>query len=563
MGSRFTCPDDVRMAHHTSQAGSTNHTDGGPVLELRAVAERISEPLLILDAKGVIRYANPAVGWLTGREPRLLEGVPASSLVHHDERRRVRRELRTLLAGNPARDDVEFQVQASDGRWRTLRVTGSNILDLAPPDGILIQATDVTERLEAEHALRDLAYRHPITGVASRRALEQFLTDSLSVERPVAVAFIDLDHFKRINDCLGHAAGDDVLTAVTARVSPLVPAGSLLAHFASDVFAVVFVGLTADQAVGLAWRLVARVADPLHVGGHELHLGATAGVAIRDAASTAESMLRDADSALTRAKTVRRGGVELFSNAMRAEAIDRFVMENEFRGALQRGDLEVHLQPIVQLSTGDVWGHEALTRWPRPDHRHVPADEFIRIAEEAGVIVEVGNWVLGRAVALLHNGVAERISVNLSACELLDPSLPRRVERLLEFAGISGSRLSFEITESVVVNNFRLATVSLNALRRLGCSAGLDDFGTGYSSLSYLRKLPVDFVKLDRTLIADVDNDRQAALVASAVFSLASALSLTAVAEGIERPSQVTTIVDMGCKLGQGWLFGRPAAPTV
>jgi diguanylate cyclase (GGDEF)-like protein/PAS domain S-box-containing protein len=541
---------------------STADDTDGRGLELRAVAERIGEPLLILDAGGVIRYANPAVGWLTGRDPRILEGTSVASLVHPDQRRRVRRELGALLEGNPATEDVEFQVQANDGTWRTLRVTGSNLLDLAAPDGILIQATDVTERLEYERALRDLAYRHPITGVASRRALEQHLEEYLASEQTVAVAFLDLDHFKRINDCLGHTAGDNVLAAVTARIAPLVPRSGLLAHFASDVFAVVFLGLDAARALGLAWHLVTRVADPLYVGGHEVHLRATAGVALRDEASTVESMLRDADAALTRAKTVRRGGVELFTPAMRAEAVDRFVLENEFRSALQRGDLEVHLQPIMRLATGELVGHEALARWSRPDGLHVPAEQFIRIAEECGVIAEVGDWVLGRVIGLLQNRASERISVNLSPRELLDPSLPGRVERLLTFAGLSGTQLSFEITETAVVDNFELAAASLHALRRLGCAVGLDDFGTGYSSLGYLRKLPVDFVKLDRTLIADVDTDRQASLVASSVFTLAHALSLVTVAEGIERPSQLRKITDMGCTYGQGWLFGRPAAPT-
>jgi len=404
----------------------------------------------------------------------------------------------------------------------------------------------------------DLAYRHPITGVANRRALEQRVADELGSDRPFAVAFVDLDHFKRINDCLGYTTGDIVLAAATARMSPLMPPRSLLAHFAGDVFALVLVDLETERAVDLVWKLLARFADPLYVAGHELRLSASAGVAIRDPASTVDWILSDADAALTRAKAVRRGGVEVFTEAMRSDALGRLVMENEFRRALRQDKLELHLQPVVRLATGEVDGHEALARWTRPDGEHVPPERFISMAEDGGLIAEVGDWVLGRVVRLLGKGVTRRISVNLSPRELLDPSLPGRVERLLAHTSISGTQLCFEITETVVVENFEVARASLHALRRLGCFVGLDDFGTGYSSLGYLRKLPIDFVKLDRVLTADIDTDPQAALVANSVVSLLHALSLIVVAEGIERQSQLAAVTSMGCTFGQGWLLGHP-----
>jgi EAL domain-containing protein (putative c-di-GMP-specific phosphodiesterase class I) len=243
---------------------------------------------------------------------------------------------------------------------------------------------------------------------------------------------------------------------------------------------------------------------------------------------------------------------------MRTQAIDRLAMETELRHAAERGELSLFVQPVVNLAQRRVEGGEALLRWTRRCGEQVPPDVFIPLAEDTGLIISLGDWVLGQALGVLMTGKVQRLSVNLSPRQLLDPGLPARVERLLRLLDISPERLLFEVTENFVVENFGIAGGSLANLRQLGCLVGLDDFGTGYSSLAYLRRLPVDFLKLDRVLVQDIDTDPQAARIAETVVVLAHALGLPTIAEGIERPEQAEGLAAMGCQYGQGWLFGRP-----
>ena len=548
-----------------SESGDQNSAaSGGPVTDatdltsdVRAVADRTSSPMVLLDRSGVIRYANPAAAWLVGRSQSSLRGVPVLTLVHPSDSRRVSKDLDEVLAGKSRGVPVEYRIRAVDGAWKTISATASNLLDLPSARGILVSATDVTDQRAQEQTLRNLALRDPITGLANRLALRDRLDTDMSAPRPLSVVFFDLDHFKRINECLGHTVGDVVLQTAATRIATLVPAPSMVAHFGADTFAVVLVGVDGKRAARLAWEVLAGLASPLFVAGHELRLEASAGVAVRDVAATPESILRDADAALGRAKALRRGGVEVFTEEMRTEVVDRLAMETDLRHAVERNELRLHFQPIVRLVTGQSEGSEALVRWRREAGEEIGPGTFIPVAEEAGLIAGIGEWVLATSIAALRAGRTERVSVNLSPRQLLDPGLPARVERALRTQRLRPERLAFEVTEAVVVENFELVSESLNRLRHLGCPVGLDDFGTGYSSLSYLRRLPVDFLKLDRALVEDVDTNPQSASIANTIVSLASTLSLATIAEGVERQAQADTLNGMGCHYGQGWLFGH------
>jgi len=524
-----------------------------------AVADRIPSPMVLLEPSGVIRHANPAAGWLIGRAPSSLKGLPVLTLVHPEDRTRVSDDLNAAVAGRSLGAAVEYRIRAGDGSWKTVSAIASDLLDVSSAPGVLVSATDVTEQRAQERSLRELAMRDPVTGLANRVALRDGLASEMAKDQALSVALIDLDHFKWINDCLGRTVGDAVLEAAGARIASLVPGPGLVAHFDADTFVVVLVGLDPERAVRLVWELIRRLANPLFIAGHELRVGATAGVVVRDAAATSESIVRDADSALTRGKTRRRGGVVVFTEEMRTEAVDRLAMETDLRHAVEHDELILHFQPIVRLSSGAVEGCEALARWARHSGEQVSPATFIPLAEETGLIIPIGDWVLNTTVGVMRSGQFPRVSVNLSPRQLIDPGLPARIERLLGLHELRPEFLSFEVTEAVLVENFELATESLNRLRYLGCPVGLDDFGTGYSSLSYLRRLPVDFLKLDIELVADVDTDHQAAKIADAIVSLARTLSLTTIAEGVERQSQADALDAMGCHYGQGWLFGRPA----
>jgi EAL domain-containing protein (putative c-di-GMP-specific phosphodiesterase class I) len=241
-------------------------------------------------------------------------------------------------------------------------------------------------------------------------------------------------------------------------------------------------------------------------------------------------------------------------------AVERLTMETDLRHAIERDELDLFVQPVVDLATREVEGGEALVRWMRRGGNDVSPEIFIGLAEETGLIISIGDWVLARALAILRAGGVERLSVNLSPRQLLEPGFPARVERLLRVLDVSPGRLLFEVTETFVVENFELASEFLSGLRQMGCPVGLDDFGSGYSSLGYLRRLPVDFLKLDRALVQDVDTDDQAARIAETIVALARSLTLTTIAEGIERVEQADALATMGCQYGQGFLFGPPCS---
>jgi diguanylate cyclase len=560
---RALSDQDVSLV--TGESGD-GRTQGPPEVgealpaEMKTMADRTASPLMVLDRTGRIRYSNPAASRLVGWSPASLVGTQVLNLVHPRDRRRVKASLAHVVEGQSSDQAVEYRVRGADGSWKTLAVFASNFLDLEP-SGILVSVTDVTAWRAQEESLRTLALQDPVTGLANRRALRQRLEEAMAHAGNLAVAFIDIDHFKRINDSLGHSAGDTVLQTAASRFAPLVPKESMLAHFGADTFVAVLAALQPDAAVRLVWELVRTLGTPMFVSWRELNLSATAGMAIREPASSPDLLLRDADAALTRAKTHRRGGVEVFTEEMRMHAVERLSLEIDLRHAVERNELNLYLQPVVGLPGGEVVGSESLLRWKRPAGVCVGPDVFIPLAEETGIINAIGDWVLGRALGILLAGLTPRLTINLSPRQLLEPGLPSHVERLLALTGVLPASLAFEVTENVVVENFELAAQSLSSLRQLGCPTGLDDFGSGYSSLGYLRRLPLDFLKLDRELVRDVDTDPQASRIAETIIALGRTLSLLTIAEGIERQSQADALADMGCQYGQGWLFGRPSQP--
>ena len=516
--------------------------------------------MLLIDQHGVISYANAAAAYLVGANVTSVCGMSVLTLVHPEDKQHVI-DCLAQVGGNSVGFEVnEYRVRAPDGSWRSVAVKASNLSDISPTAGVLVTANDVTEERAHQRALQKLAMTNPTTGLPNRLALRERLAHEMVKDGPVAVAFVDLDHFQRVNDCFGHAVGDIVLSACANRLVSLVPSDSMVAHFSSDTFVLVVSGLQLARAVELVWESIGHLASPLYSSGYELRLTASAGIAMREVASTPESLIRDADAALTRAKTHQRGGVETFTEAMRAESVERMALETELRHALERHELSLHFQPIVGLADRRPRASEALARWTRRTGQEVSPVTFVPLAEDTGLIVPIGEWLIRGATRAVQHGLVERVSVNLSPRQLLDPSLTARVERLLRLRGVRPDHLAFEVTETVVVENYRLASYALSRLRELGCRVGVDDFGTGYSSLGCLRQLPLDFLKLDRELVTDVDTDARAAQIADTIIALAHSLSLTTVAEGVERESQADVLAGMGCDYGQGWFFGYPSA---
>lgn len=526
--------------------------------ELGVVADRLLAPVAVIAADSTLLYVNPAAAHAVGNEPGSLVGRRMLDLVHADDRPRVQRELAQVAAGRRAGGSTTYRLRADATRhWRTFESIADNLLDHPGVAGILISSRDITEQLEHERQLVNLAYCDPLTGLANRAKTRDHLDARIATDAPLAVAFIGLDRFKLINDSLGHTAGDDVLRLVSERIVAALPSSTATGRFDSDVFVVIDSGTVVEHMRSLMWRVVERVSEPMFIAGHELRVTASAGVAYRDASVTTESLLRDAGLALHRAKSTGGGRVELFEAEMRDTALARLEMEAALRTAIANDALSLALQPIVRLTDGVPVRAEALVRWHR-DGESIPPCEFISIAEETGLIVALGDVIIDKGAQLARRAPGSQVVVNLSARQLASPGLPERIARTLAAHRLAPSSLSFEITETLVIERFDYTTAVLRQIRELGCAVGLDDFGTGYSSLGYLRKLPISFVKIDGSLIVDIDTDCQARAIAGAIITMAEALGLDVIAEGVETETQAHALRELGCGFAQGFFFGRP-----
>ena len=421
--------------------------------------------------------------------------------------------------------------------------------------------------------VQDLAERDSLTGAANRRmfhlTLERTLTsgDAAAAGRISAVLFIDLDDFKIINDTLGHAAGDDLLIAVTDRISGLVRHGDLVARLGGDEFAI----LTGDEpdlrsSRAMAERLVRDLRVPYVIGEHTITVSASIGIAsARDAGADTQELVRNADVAMYMAKANGKSGFAVFDPGMHASIRARHELGNDLQHAVNLGQLRLVYQPIVSLESGRVAGLEALVRWQHPDRGLVVPGEFIEIAEENGSILPIGRWVMReaceRAVAWQAQGVIGQnlfVCVNVSAREIQQPGFVGAVEEALAWAGLEPSRLILEITETALIKATTLTVNTLEALRALGVRVVIDDFGTGYFSLSHLRQFPVDALKIASEFIQVADDDSRSAALAGAIVALGESLDIATVGEGIESKEQAERMRSLGCTYGQGFFFAKP-----
>jgi diguanylate cyclase (GGDEF)-like protein/PAS domain S-box-containing protein len=445
--------------------------------------------------------------------------------------------------------------------------------DIAFLEAMAHVVAEAVHRVRAEDETRHRALHDPLTGLPNRVLFRDRLEHALAqgARRPstVAVLFLDLDNFKSVNDTLGHGAGDELLRALTPRLQSVLRPADTLARLGGDEFAVLCEDLTEAGAVTVAERLAAVLREPIPAGGGEHHITASVGIAVADSsAADPDGLLRDADAAMYRAKERGRARYELFDERLREQTVERLHIENGLRGAVQRGELRLVYQPLVSLEDGSLRGLEALLRWETPDRGLVMPDDFIPAAEQSGLIVPIGAWVLQEACRQAErwrrarSGDPLRVSVNVSAVQLAQPDFARVVERALLEAGATPELLCLELTETVLMEAGDAAVDVLHELRALGVQVVLDDFGTGYSALNYLEHIPLDGLKVDRTFAAGLaENGPHSSAIYGAVVAMASALSLPVVAEGVETAEQVSRLQALGCDVAQGFYFARPVPP--
>jgi diguanylate cyclase (GGDEF)-like protein len=438
---------------------------------------------------------------------------------------------------------------------------------------IAFESLTLNERLrESQEALRQRSYYDPLTRLANRDLLRLRLDWAFArPNRDFALLLVDLDQFKTINDSLGHVAGDEALVAVAGRLAGCARPGDTVARLGGDEFAIFMDRLEEPAEAERVARCVLEVLDAPLTGvfnrGSDVYLRGSVGLALSGpAARTPSDLMRNADVAMYAAKTAGGAVYRVFEPAMRASILDRLELEADLNHAIERGELVLHYQPIVNLKSWEVVVVEALVRWNHPQRGMVPPSRFIPVAEESGVIEAIGAWALEESCRQLREWSAipelskVRMGVNLSPRQLAQPDFARRVSTIIAEAGIDPSRIGLELTEGALVEHTEASLSKLRTLNALGARLAIDDFGTGFSSLSYLRRFPFDVLKIDRAFVHRVDVDEDAAALASAIISMARALGLECVAEGVERPGEARWLRDAGCGYGQGFLF-TPALP--
>jgi diguanylate cyclase (GGDEF)-like protein/PAS domain S-box-containing protein len=474
-----------------------------------------------------------------------------------------------VLGGNSASfRDVKCSFRDAAGTTRICRIAGRKILDAS---GAIVgyrgTATDITDEMEAQERANHLAVHDALTGLPNRilfgDRLEVALRGSRSDKPRIAVLCLDLDHFKEVNDTLGHSAGDSLLQQVSQRLLSCLRSADTVARLGGDEFAIIQAGRHQPEAAEhLSDRILRVFEEPFDIDGHVLHIGVSIGVAVPIGREDGpERLLKNADIALYRAKQAGRRTCRLFEARMDEELQAKKALEKDLRLALQKCELEVHYQPLIDLGTERVAAVEALVRWRHPTRGLISPSEFIPIAEDTGLIVEIGEWVLRTACAQAHAWPDIQIAVNLSPVQFRHRELVETVQDVLMETRLDPRRLELEITESVLINDKEAALRILTKLKRIGVFIAMDDFGTGYSSLAYLNAFPFDKIKIDRAFIADLGRDDKSSAIVRSVLGLGANLAMTTTAEGVENLEQVAFLRDEGCQQVQGYYFGRPMQP--
>ncbi len=466
-------------------------------------------------------------------------------------------------------------MQHADGSWRAFEVIANNLLDDSAIGGIVVTYHDITEHKSFEAELRHLAFHDGLTNLPNRALamdrLDRALTRSDRTHDSVAVLFLDLDNFKVINDSLGHQIGDQLLLEMARRLQQCVRPEDTVARIGGDEFTIILEKVAGlGDAIHIAERIATLLHEPVRVSSHEFVTTFSIGIAMSRGQDTSDGLLRDADLAMYRAKTSGKSKYAVFDHTMNASAMKRLEIETELRRAIEHNELRVFYQPLMVLDTGRLSEVEALVRWEHPQRGLISPADFIPIAEETGLILPIGRWVLAEACRQVRAWQIEQpsappiiLGVNLSARQFQSPELVDDITRVLLETGLPASSLKLEITESVMMNDADTTSSTLVRLKQLGVGLAVDDFGTGYSSLAYLQRFPLDVLKIDRSFVERLGRDAEGDAIVRAIITLARNLNMSVTAEGIESPEQMARLREFGCDLGQGFLIARPGAGEV
>ncbi|WP_229069226.1 bifunctional diguanylate cyclase/phosphodiesterase [Actinoplanes sp. DH11] len=537
----------------------------------RTLIQNTADVITIIDEQDRIRYASPSAVGVFGGDP---TGALLPEVIHPGERNRLTEVLGAVRGGDQLQQQLDFRAR---GNRRTEVLLEMHCRDLrAEPTvaGLVVTMRDVTEQRQLERELTHQAFHDAMTGLANRVLFNDRLQHALARGARdgsvVGVLFIDLDDFKIVNDTLGHAVGDQLLIAVAHRIAGALRADDTAARLGGDEFAALVENVNDPGAVEeTANRIFAALAEPIETDAKPLYAAASIGITTTPEANDADELLRQADLALYVAKGAGKNQWRRYQAHLHQEMVERLELRSALDHAVNEGHFLLHYQPIVDLASGVAVGFEALVRWHHPKRGVITPDQFIEVAEESGLIVPMGRWVLEeslRTVAewrrILPAAQVPYVSVNVSVRQFRETGFVEQVRAALAHTGVPPAALMLEITETLLVKDDEQVWSELGALREMGIRIAIDDFGTGYSSLGYLRQRPIDIVKIDKMFIDDMVTSQQPLALVTGIVSLAQSLGLVVVAEGIESATLRELLVRMGCPLGQGYLFSSPLGPT-
>ena len=537
-------------------------------IRLAALVEHASDLVCVADDVGRVIYASPAVARVLNLSASELEGTPVFDLVHPDDREDLMGKMEEIVNTPGISPSLEARVAHADGGWRHMEVVTTNLLNNPAVSGIVINARDITERVEVAAQLEEKAFHDELTGLPNRSLLLERLADALHRasrhDRMVGVLFLDLDRFKVVNDSLGHSVGDELLSETARRLEQTIRPDDSVARLGGDEFVVVIGNMirTTDALVA-AERVRSAVAQPVTLGNESTVVTTSVGIAIAFGDESPAELLQDADTAMYRAKEGGRDRAEMFDDHLRAQAVRRHSVEQTLRSALENKRIEVHFQPVVRISDGSVVGAEALARIRTPEGELLQPVEFIDVAEDSGLIADLGSQVLTLAfqrVARWSKNANRPFSmaVNVSARQLADPAFPALVGEALKANNLEPEQVALEFTESALIAANPVTEQVLGQLTELGIRMGLDDFGTGFSSMTYLKRFPINFLKIDRTFVAGLDSNDDDTAIVTGTVALAHSLGLQVVAEGVETEPQLQQLQKLQCDLAQGFHFSEP-----
>lgn len=530
---------------------------------LMALVQNSADMVAVLEPDSTMTFVSPASVAVLGRTPEELTG---HKLAHQLNMADMPVFIGQLAASREGDQRVMLRVAHADRRELVLEGTLTNLMSEPAVNGWVLTLRDVTDRLAMQEELSHQAFHDALTGLANRRLFGDRLAHALRPRgrdgEPLAVLFLDLDDFKNVNDSVGHGTGDELLVAVAQRISSCIRQGDTAARLGGDEFAILMEDADLVTALEVADRLQRALHTPVEVGGGRHSVRASIGIAEAMPGETSgEDALRNADVAMYWAKDRGKGTVAVYEPDLHALALDQLALRSELQIAIRNDQLRLHYQPTVDLKTGEIAGFEALVRWQHPTRGLVLPGEFIPVAEQSGLVVPLGSWVLREAclagLTLQHGTHAPSIAVNIAAAQLAQPSFVAEVLEVLQETGMPADRLVLEITEGTLLDDKPAIVDTLARLRERGVRVAIDDFGTGYSSLAYLADLPVDVLKIDKAFVDHVGSDGDDSLV-PAILAMAQTLRLTTVAEGVEQVAQAEWLGAANCALGQGYLWSPP-----